>query len=236
MAFVVDKGLEKLLAQINEAAPNRSKASDGSIGDEAHQGTDSDHNPEDDGPGGNPEDQVDARDFTHDPKHNADMGVVSESIRLSKDRRVSYVIFNRRIFSGALGPSPWVWRTYSGDNPHDKHMHVSVRDDTHDQTQDWQIGIDMAECLTKDSKDFVRLTRRVKAIEQLTDPIDLDEGPDTEPNKLAQLLKGLVADVADIKAILASGVPIPGEVNLTQTSVDQVAEATVDKLDARLDQ
>jgi hypothetical protein len=142
--WVVDRGLDKLLAQINAAAPNRSKVSDGSIGDPAHQATESDHNPEHPPPPGNPDYEVDARDFTQDPASGADMAVVSETIRLSKDPRVSYVIFNRRIYSGPEGPQPWVWRVYTGPDPHTGHMHISVRDATHDQTQDWMIGIDMA--------------------------------------------------------------------------------------------
>lgn len=144
--FVVDKGLDVLLAQINTAAPNRSKASDGSIGDAAHASRDSDHNPESPPPPGNPDHQVDARDFTHDPAHNADMGIVSEAIRTSRDRRVSYVIFNRRIFSSytSTGGRPaWTWGAYSGEDPHTGHMHISVNDVHHDETQLWQIGITM---------------------------------------------------------------------------------------------
>lgn len=143
--WVVDKGLDVLLAQINAAAPGRSKASDGSIGDAAHQSRDSDHNPESPPPPGNPDNQVDARDFTHDPAHNADMGIVTESIRLSRDRRVSYVIFNRRIFSSYTstgGRKAWEWGPYTGTDPHTEHAHVSVNDVYHDQTQPWKIGID----------------------------------------------------------------------------------------------
>lgn len=139
MAWVVDKGLDRLLAQINAAAPNRSKASDGSIGDQSHAAGYSEHNPEASA-GNDPRNQVDARDYTHDPGRGADMGKISEALRQSKDRRILYVIFNRRIFSGAAGPQPWVWRSYSGDNPHDHHMHVSVNDTHNDETQDWQIG------------------------------------------------------------------------------------------------
>lgn len=141
--FVVDKGLDVLLAQINAKAPGRSKASDGSVGDPDHQARESDHNPEDtrDSDDGNdPDNQVDARDFTHDPAHGADMGKISEAIRKSKDRRVKYVIFNERIFSGAGGTQPWVWRTYTGTNKHFKHMHVSVVDSPNDYTALWQIG------------------------------------------------------------------------------------------------
>lgn len=142
MAWTVDPGLQVLLAQINAAAPNRSKASDGSIGDPAHQAGTSDHNPEYPAPAGNPAGEVDARDFTHDPRYaGSDMHQVTEAIRLSRDPRVAYVIWNRRIYSGAAGPSPWVWRGYAGDNPHDKHAHVSVRD-VNRGTQPWAIALE----------------------------------------------------------------------------------------------
>jgi hypothetical protein len=146
MGWVVDKGILRLREQLDAAYPNRSHASDGTIGDAAHSARDSDHNPESPAPAGNPNYQVDAGDYTHDPAHGADMTVVSEAIRLSQDRRVKYVICNRRIYSGPDGPMPWVWRTYTGTDPHTGHMHVSVRDSTHDQLQDWSIGIgdDMA--------------------------------------------------------------------------------------------
>lgn len=139
--WVVDRSLTVLRMQIDAAAPDRSRASDGTIGDTAHQATDSEHNPEHPPPPGNPDYQVDAEDYTHDPDHGADMAIISEAIRRSQDRRVLYVIFNRRIYSGAPGPQPWAWRPYTGPNPHDHHMHVSVRDVTHDQTQPWQITL-----------------------------------------------------------------------------------------------
>lgn len=146
-SWVVDKGLDVLLGQINEAAPNRSKASDGSIGDTAHQATTSDHNPQDtsdSSDGNDPDNQVDARDFTHDPAHRADMAKISESLRLSRDRRIQYVIFNRRIFYGRdrNGIPAFTWQPYYGTNPHTGHMHVSVNDLHNDETQPWQIGID----------------------------------------------------------------------------------------------
>lgn len=143
--WTVDKGLLRLRAQVDALAPGRSKASDGTIGDAAHAATDSDHNPEHPPPPGNPDYQVDALDLTHDPAHGADMAVIAEAIRVSRDRRVSYVIFNRRIYSGSGGPQPWVWRPYTGASAHTEHMHVSVRDDHHDEIQDWAIGATMTE-------------------------------------------------------------------------------------------
>lgn len=129
MAWHVAPALDKLLAQINALAPSRSKASDGSIGDTAHQAGTSDHNPENG--------EVDARDFTHDPRNGADMNQIAEALRLSRDRRIRYVIWNRRQFSPKTG---WAWVAYSGDNPHDKHMHVSVNDVADWDTTPWQIG------------------------------------------------------------------------------------------------
>lgn len=143
--WVVDRGLLVLRDQINAAWPNRDKGSDGTIGDAAHSARDSDHNPESPPPAGNPDRQVDALDVTHDPAHGADMGVVSEAIRASRDQRVKYVIFARRIVYPAArnGFTAWAWQPYSGSDPHTGHMHVSVNDVHHDETQLWEIGIDM---------------------------------------------------------------------------------------------
>jgi hypothetical protein len=135
----VAKSLDVLLGQINAQAPTRSKASDGSIADDAHSKS-SDHYPKVlPGLGSTP--TVTARDFTHDPADGADMNVIAERLRRSKDRRIKYVIWNRRIFSGSAGPQPWVWRGYDGDNPHDKHMHVSAdASAVADDTDRWDIG------------------------------------------------------------------------------------------------
>lgn len=133
-AYYRVKALETLLNQINKAAPKRSKASDGWIGDTAHSARKSQHNPDADG-------SVDAIDITHDPKGGADMAIIADAIRQSKDKRVGYVIFNGRIFSGPGGKQPFVWRTYTGSNKHTKHMHVDVTDRDQNDTTPWSIGI-----------------------------------------------------------------------------------------------
>jgi hypothetical protein len=132
--------LEVYKRQLNEVAPSRSKLSDGTIGDAAHQAEQcsSDHNSccVKDSKGVW---VITAEDYTHDPIHGADMGKLSEALRLSRDPRIAYVIFNRRIFSSTV--SPWVWRTYSGSSPHTEHMHVSVRhiQSVYDNTQPWAL-------------------------------------------------------------------------------------------------
>lgn len=119
MAWRVARSLNVLLAQINAAAPRRSKLSDGSIGDARHSSRLSDHNPDAGG-------VVRARDFTHDPTGGFDAHAFAERLRQSRDPRIKYVISNGRIFAGNAGPSPWVWRKYNGTNKHTKHAHVSV--------------------------------------------------------------------------------------------------------------
>lgn len=200
--WVMDRGLEKLLAQINDAAPGRSKVSDGGIGDAAHAAEQSEHNPEHPPPAGNPDNQVDARDFTQDPAHGADMAVVSEAIRVSRDVRVKYVIFNRRIFSGRKGPSPWVWRPYTGTaDPHTGHMHVSVEDDTHDQVQDWQIGIDD---MAVDAQSYHDLIFTVVGLANGSNPITIPQRPGSNtparsiPNATATKLDLILAKLATL--------------------------------------
>lgn len=143
-AWRVAESLRVLFDQVNAIAPKRSHASDGTIGDAAHQGTDSDHNPRViSGAGSTP--VVTAADITHDPADGADMDAISDALRASEDPRIKYVIFNRLIMSGSPGPLPWVWRAYDGDNPHDKHMHVSVigKASLLDDITPWSLGGDM---------------------------------------------------------------------------------------------
>lgn len=137
MAWRLAKSLARLRWEIDAVAPNRSKASDGTIGDGAHQASASDHNP-------NSEDVVCAIDFTHDPDDGADMHEFAEHIKRSNHRAVKYVIWNRRIWSKARDAEGW--RAYKGKNPHTKHMHVSagVGGDGHstgpyDDTSSWGI-------------------------------------------------------------------------------------------------
>jgi hypothetical protein len=134
----VGNSLNKLLDQANRHAPNRSKASDGSIGDAAHQAEacSSQHN------------SccvkylgvwiVRARDFTHDPAHGFDSFDFAERLRVGRDPRIRYVISNRRITGPNYG---WTWHAYNGDDPHTNHAHVSVWDDAarFDNTADWAL-------------------------------------------------------------------------------------------------
>lgn len=133
MTWRLAHALETLRSQVNAKWPKRSKDSDGSIGDEHHSARTSDHNP--DGRG-----VVRAIDLTHDPKGGFDSYAFADLLLKKQDKRLKYVISNRRIGSGPAGPSPGVWRKYSGTNPHNKHCHISaVADARGDDTHAWDI-------------------------------------------------------------------------------------------------
>lgn len=125
--------LVTLRDQIDARWPNRSKSSDGWIGDEAHQATKSDHNPNGAG-------VVQAIDITHDPANGCDSYALAETLRLNRDPRIKYVISNGRIFSSLV--EPWTWRPYTGANAHAQHVHVSADDNPveYDNPSAWDIG------------------------------------------------------------------------------------------------
>lgn len=124
--------LETLRLQLNRAYPNRSKASDGFIGDAAHQATPSDHNPDANG-------IVHAGDFTHDPANGVDIDRLTDELAASRDPRIKYIIANGLILDSRPQYNPWRWVTYTGSNPHTKHFHLSVMPGIGDQGHDWNL-------------------------------------------------------------------------------------------------
>ena len=136
----IAKALLALRRQVDARSPRRSKASDGAIGDAAHATRNSDHNPwvRDGGMG-----VVTAIDITNDPAGGCDAGKLAESIVGSRDARVKYVIWNRRIASSAEigGSAAWTWRSYRGANPHNHHVHISVKSGkaSYDDEAGWAI-------------------------------------------------------------------------------------------------
>lgn len=227
--FVVDRGITRLFAQVDAAAPGRSKASDGTVGDLDHQARASQHNPESPPPPGNPDNQVDAGDITHDPRRGADMGVVSEALRKSRDQRILYVIFNGRIFSSYATSTrkAWEWGEYTGSNDHSGHMHISVTDTHHDETQDWQIGIDMADTVGAIADQYRMLALLTLKPEFANSEKIAVQGRLTSV-PLIDLLKRMDADIAAIKAATTDAGPI--EITLSTEQLAQVADMVVERL------
>jgi hypothetical protein len=132
MSWKLAKSLETLRSQINALAPGRDKTSDGTIGDARHAAGSSDHNPDRDG-------VVCAMDITHDPAHGVDAGKLADVLRQSHDKRIKYIISNRRIASSTV--FPWRWRPYTGASPHTAHFHVSVMQAGKNDPQPWKLEL-----------------------------------------------------------------------------------------------
>lgn len=128
MSYFLSPALAKLRDQINAKWPRRDKASDGWIGDTSHAARPSDHNP-DWGDGG----IVRAIDVDKD-------GIdVDQLLRtVLADSRTCYVIWNRRLWAWDTR----AWRAYTGSNPHDKHVHISIRSDggRDRDARSWALG------------------------------------------------------------------------------------------------
>jgi hypothetical protein len=138
MAWRTAIALDEYRNEVNRRFPNRSKATDGTIGDNAHagQGQGSDHNPwvMRNGVG-----VVRAFDLTHDPRNGVDCEKLSDYLfELGKAgdarlRNQGYIIFNDWI----TNPDWRSWRRYGGSNPHTSHMHISFSVDGFDNRGDW---------------------------------------------------------------------------------------------------
>jgi hypothetical protein len=109
-----------VLRQATAIAPLRMKASDGLLPSKSHlkQNPVSDHN------------TGLAVDLTHDKLAGIDCADIFE--RLKKDNRVKYLIFKGRIWSQEKGERP-----YTGSNPHNKHLHISIKDNCGKDDSHW---------------------------------------------------------------------------------------------------
>ena len=131
------RSLDKFRAELDAVCPDRSRESDGTIGDQAHAARTSDHNP-------NTAGVVTGNDFTDDDAHGADMRKVLAYLLRVKDRRIKYLIHEAHIYSSyPTGVHPaWAQRPYTGLNGHFHHLHVSVSADPalYDNAAPWGIA------------------------------------------------------------------------------------------------
>jgi hypothetical protein len=120
LAKVASPAALAVLRQATALAPLRKKASDGLLPSTAHlkQSPNSDHN------------TGLAVDLTHDPDHGIDCKEIYK--HLQEDDRVSYLIFRGKIWSKRRGE-----RKYAGANPHDKHLHISIKPERANDTSPW---------------------------------------------------------------------------------------------------
>lgn len=136
MVWRIARSLSTLRTEINAWAPNRSRISDGTIGDPAHQARASRHNP-------NRHGVVTALDITHDPKGGCDIHALARRLVKTPHPELEYVISNGQIAKRRTG---FKWEPYTGANKHNLHAHFAVGRGTdadpqppYDSTQPWGV-------------------------------------------------------------------------------------------------
>lgn len=119
--------LAALFVEADRRFPGRSKASDGTIGDQAHAARTSDHNPADDPGDGVAVAWVCAADLTDDSDGPVAWDLC-EHLRRTRDPRVKYCISEGHAwYAYVKGDRPaYQWVPYTGVNAHKQHGHVSV--------------------------------------------------------------------------------------------------------------
>ena len=120
-----------VLRQATALRPKRKKASDGLLPSAAHmkQSPDSDHN------------TGLAVDLTHDPKNGIDCDEIFE--KLKGDKRVKYLIFKGKIWSEERSEEGN--RKYTGSNPHNKHLHISIIASRSNDVSPWFLWLGKSE-------------------------------------------------------------------------------------------
>jgi hypothetical protein len=152
---------KSLFAAFDAVAAGRDTASDGSIGNTAHQQEVSDHNPDETG-------SVPIHDADHvNEVHAIDVdddlrepGLTMEAVvqfllgrcRSGAEKRLRYIIYNRRIWEASNG---WKQRTYTGSSPHTEHAHFSLSYETplEASTVSWHLE-DIPMALTEADKKW----------------------------------------------------------------------------------
>lgn len=160
--------LVALFGEFDRIAPSRDHASDGSKGDAAHEQEVSDHNPDETG-------RVPIHDADHvNEVHAIDVdNTLRESdltmekvvqfllarCRSGAEKRLRYIIYNRRIWSASSG---WVQKTYTGASAHTEHAHFSASyvSNLEASTASWHLE-DIPVALTPG--DITKITAIVKS-------------------------------------------------------------------------
>jgi hypothetical protein len=132
LARVAQPAAIAVLRQATALKPKRKKASDGLLPSKAHinQNPNSDHN------------SGFAVDLTHDPDCGIDCYEIYE--KLKEDERVKYLIFSGKIWSLKEGE-----RKYNGSNGHYKHLHISIKDTSGNDTSPWFAWLGKPKAINK---------------------------------------------------------------------------------------
>lgn len=185
--------LKQLFAEFDRIAPSRDHASDGSIGDTAHQNEVSDHN--DDEVGKVPIHDADKIHEVHaidvdDNLRESDLTMekvvqfLLGRCRSGAEERLRYIIYNRRIWSASSG---WVKKTYTGASAHTEHAHFSASYETklEASTASWHLE-DIPVALTEADKAWIKADNDRAAKAAVDDFLAVKYGDSIYPNRTIQ--------------------------------------------------
>lgn len=143
---VLTQSLTVLFRNFDTAFPNRDHATDGWIGDAAHQQYTSGHNPDDTAgvkaeySDADTKPEVRAIDVDKDLRYSGVtmQNVIDRILATPNDvKRLMYIIYNRIIWSRSSG---WLPRTYTGSSPHIEHAHFSGDPAYDEDGSDWVVA------------------------------------------------------------------------------------------------
>jgi hypothetical protein len=187
-SWILVPSLVKLRSEFNAIAPDRDKSSDGSVGDAAHQDSQSDHNPDE--TGNVPIRDADKVNEVHAIDVDVDLRVPGLTMEMAvqfllmrcrsgAENRLRYIIYDRRIWSASDG---WVQRRYTGANAHDHHAHFSASytSGREADTRSWHLE-DIPMPLT--DADLTKIRKIVK--EEVSDALASEDIPTATENATA---------------------------------------------------
>lgn len=218
-SWYLNRALTNWRNAVNAAYPNRDKTSDGTVGDLAHQATNSDHNPDTDG-------SVDAWDMDVDLRSGRDPQAIEELKKVFEAHPAArYWIHNRQIAHRSTG---WKREYYSGASPHDHHVHWNSEPSQENSNLPWVIKEDDLDAtqaqMLKDIHTLAKTNASVSwATTNRTDALlsgnpakyTIDSVARTEENYIAKTLATVVADLTDLKDVV------------TDLAAQQLPEATI---------
>jgi hypothetical protein len=157
--------LKVLFAEFDRIAPSRDHASDGSIGDSAHQAEVSDHNADEvgsvpihDADDDNEVHAIDVDDNLNESDLTMEKAVqfILGRCRSGVEGRLRYIIYNRRIWRAS---NSWQQETYTGSSPHTEHAHFSAsyNSGAEANTSSWHLE-DIPVALTSGDKTWIQQT------------------------------------------------------------------------------
>jgi len=242
MAWILTPSLVSLRSAFNTRFPRRDKKSDGSIGNQAHQGTKSSHNPDLTGNSevkdGDRLDEVRAIDV------DADLGesgvtmlkviqaILADPVSL---KRLKYIIHNRTIWTAN---NKWRPQAYTGPSPHTEHAHFNgiYTDDANGKP--WPVVLNFGKGATVtqpvDTKNALAEAWRMDSIINMRDTVI--GGPYAgEQNYFVQAIKRIEKNTAaaagradglmnltDVVTSWSSKTPEGVQVNVLRQALEQI--------------